>query len=287
MFSKGRFKVTLLSILLVAVLVVTGCGKSTDQNTNPGAEQDQGTATLSGEIQLAGSTSVQPLAEELAAVFMEKNPDVKIDIQGGGSSAGVKAAAEGVADIGMASRELKDEEKTSVTPTVIAKDGIAVVVNSGNVVGDLTMDQVKGIFSGEISNWKELGGADAPIVVINREEGSGTRGAFEELVLGKDGKFTESAAIQNSTGAVRTAVSSDANAVGYISMGSLDDSVKALKVDGVDATEENVKAGTYKISRPFNFLTKGDAQGVAKAFIDWILSAEGQEVVAEEFIPVK
>ncbi|MEN3003435.1 phosphate ABC transporter substrate-binding protein [Dehalobacterium formicoaceticum] len=287
MFSRSKIKTGLISVFLVTMLALTGCGNGDQGKEQQPDGQGEQTGALSGRLQLAGSTSVQPLAEELAAAFMEKNPDVKIDVQGGGSSAGVKAAADGVADLGMASRELKDEEKTSVQATVIAKDGIAVVVNTGNAVSDLTMDQVKGIFSGEISNWDQVGGASAPIVVINREEGSGTRGAFEELVLGEEVKFIESAAIQNSTGAVRTAVSSDANAIGYISMGSLDDSVKALKVDGVDATEDNVIAGTYKISRPFNFLSKGEPTELAKTFIDWILSAEGQEVVAEEFIPVK
>lgn len=287
MFSRSKIKTGLISVFLVTMLALTGCGNGDQGKEQQPDGQGEQTGALSGSLQLAGSTSVQPLAEELAAAFMEKNPDVKIDVQGGGSSAGVKAAADGVADLGMASRELKDEEKTSVQATVIAKDGIAVVVNTGNAVSDLTMDQVKGIFSGEISNWDQVGGASAPIVVINREEGSGTRGAFEELVLGEEVKFIESAAIQNSTGAVRTAVSSDANAISYISMGSLDDSVKALKVDGVDATEDNVIAGTYKISRPFNFLSKGEPTELAKTFIDWILSAEGQEVVAEEFIPVK
>jgi len=288
MVSKKGLKFMVLSILLIAMIAITGCGNNADENTNQDQNQgeDQASETLSGNIQIAGSTSVQPLAEELAMAFMEKNPDVKIDVQGGGSSAGVKAAAEGVANIGMASRELKEEEKATVTPIVIAKDGIALVVNTANTVSNLTLDQVKGIYSGEITNWEALGGTNAPIVVINREEGSGTRGAFEELVLG-EGKFTESAAIQNSTGAVRTAVSSDANAVGYISMGSMNDTVKAVKVDGVDATEENVIAGSYKISRPFNFITKGEADGVTKAFIDWVLSGEGQEVVSEEFIPVQ
>lgn len=261
-------------------LVAAGCGKSETPAEEPGA-------ALSGSLQVAGSTSVQPLAEELATVFMDKYPEVTIDIQGGGSSAGVKAAAEGVANIGMASRELKAEEAAlGLVATVIAKDGIAVVVNAGNPVADLKIEDVKKIFTGEVSNWKEIGGADAAIVVVNREEGSGTRGAFEELVLGKDAQFIDSAAIQNSTGAVRTAVSSDPNAVGYISMGSLDETVKALKVDGAEPTEASVLDSSYKISRPFNFLTKGEATDLSKSFIDWILSDEGQAIVGEEFVPL-
>ena len=218
---------------------------------------------------------------------MTKNPDVKIDVQGGGSGVGVKSAADGVANIGMASRELKAEEASlGLTATVIAKDGIAVIANSANQVADLKIADIKKIFTGEVTNWKELGGADAPIVVINREEGSGTRDAFQELALGKEAKFVDSAAIQNSTGAVRTAVASDPNAVGFISMGSLDETVKALKVDGVDPAEASVLDGSYKISRPFNFLTKGPATDLSKAFIDWILSDEGQAIVGEEFVPL-
>jgi len=281
MFSQNVRKIALLG-MITALLITAGCGKSTE----PGGDQNQDSAQLSGSLQLAGSTSVQPLAEELAGVFMNNNPDVKIDVQGGGSSAGIKAAAEGVAEIGMASRELKEEEKSLVTPTVIAKDGIAVIVNSSNQVAELSMENIKKIFCGEVTNWNEVGGADAPIVVINREEGSGTRGAFEELVLGS-AQFIETAAIQNSTGAVRTAVSSDPNAIGFISLGSLNESVKAVKVDGAEATAENVINGSYKISRPFNFLIKGEPSELGKAFIDWILSDEGQQVVGEEFIPVK
>ena len=261
-------------------LVAAGCGQK--------ASAPVPTATaLSGSLQVAGSTSVQPLAEELAAAFMTKNPDVKIDVQGGGSGVGVKSAADGVANIGMASRELKAEEASlGLTATVIAKDGIAVIANSANQVADLKIADIKKIFTGEVTNWKELGGADAPIVVINREEGSGTRDAFQELALGKEAKFVDSAAIQNSTGAVRTAVASDPNAVGFISMGSLDETVKALKVDGVDPAEASVLDGSYKISRPFNFLTKGPATDLSKAFIDWILSDEGQAIVGEEFVPL-
>ncbi|MDD2497526.1 MAG: phosphate ABC transporter substrate-binding protein [Desulfitobacteriaceae bacterium] len=280
LLRKNALAIT-LTLILVVVVTVAGCGKGSEQGSGGGS------AELSGSLQLAGSTSVQPLAEELAAAFMAKNSDVKIDVQGGGSSAGVKAAAEGVANIGMASRELKDDETAlGIVPTVIAKDGIAVVVNSANQVSGLSLEQIKDIFTGTVTSWKDLGGADAPIVVVNREEGSGTRGAFEELVLGEDVKFTERAAIQNSTGAVRTAVSSDPNAVGYISMGSLDDCVKALKVDGTEPTVENILSAAYKISRPFNFLTKGEANELSEAFIDWILSAEGQEIVAEEFVPI-
>lgn len=283
MFSK-RVSVIALMCLLTVAFAAAGCGKSAGQDQSTA---DQGTA-LAGSLQMAGSTSVQPLAEELASAFMEKNTGVKIDVQGGGSSVGIKSAVDGIANIGMASRELKPEEKSQgLTATVIAKDGIAVIVNPANKVAALKIDDIKKIFTGEITNWKEIGGSDASVVVINREEGSGTRDAFQELVLGKEAKFTDKSAIQNSTGAVRTAVAGDPNAVGFISMGSLDETVKALKVDGTEPTEASVLNGSYKISRPFNLLTKGEPTDLSKAFIDWILSAEGQKIVGEEFVPLK
>jgi len=227
--------------------------------------------TLPGSV--AGSTSVQPLSEELSEVFMDEYPDVTISVTGGGSSAGVEAANTGTANIGASSREIKEEEKSyGLTETVIAKDGIAVVVNAENPAADLTLEQVKKIFTGEITNWSEIGGADKPITVVVREEGSGTRGAFEEIVLG-DARFIANAIIQNSTGAIKNAVISDPYAVGFISMGSVDTSVKDVKVDGVEATGENV--------------TNGEPDAATKAFIEFVLSEEGQQIVAEEFIPAK
>lgn len=283
LLSNFDFKRRVLLFVVATALIFVGCAKGSDQGSD-----NQGQPVLSGNLQLAGSTSVQPLAEELANAFMQKNPKVVINVQGGGSSAGIKAAAEGVADIGMASRDLKEsEEDLGLVSAVIAKDGICVVLNPLNQVTNLTMEQIKKIFTGEITNWQEVGGTNASVVVINREEGSGTRGAFEEIVLGKEGNFTENAVIQNSTGAVRTAVTGDPNAIGYISMGFIDQNVIAVKVDGIDALPENVLTGTYKISRSFNFLTKGEATGLSRTFMEWVLSKEGQKVVAEGFIPVK
>lgn len=287
MMAWKRTKWVVLMVLALAVMVaVVGCGKSEE----PKAEGDktENKQNVSGTVKVAGSTSVQPLAEELAQAFGDKNPDIKVDVAGGGSSAGVKAAQDKTANIGTSSRELKAEEKASgLTETVIAKDGIAVVVHANNQVAELTMDQIKKIYTGEIKNWKEVGGKDAAITVVNRDEASGTRGAFEEIVLGKGVKFISGAVIQNSTGAVRTAVSQDENAIGYISIGSTDSSVKAVKVDGVDALEENVINGSYKISRPFLFLTNGTPDAATQAFIDFVLSPEGQKIVSEEFVPVK
>jgi phosphate transport system substrate-binding protein len=242
-------------------------------------------ARVTGQAVVAGSTSVQPLAEELADAFMSKNPGARVQVQGGGSSAGIAAALSGAAQIGMSSRELKPTE-TGLTAVEIAKDGIAFVVHPSNTqVANLTNEQIRKIFAGEITNWKEVGGKNEKILVVTREAGSGTRGAFEELVMGKS-KITTDAIVQGSTGAVMTTVAQAKNGIGYISMGSLDKTVKAIKVDGVAATEENVVKKQYKVSRPFLFLTKGQPTGVAKAFIDFILSKDGQKIVGRDYIPV-
>ncbi len=276
----------LLAVILVTLLAVAGCdgGKSSEKN---GAKPAGGSIT-GGTVKVAGSTSVQPLVEELAEAFMDKNPDVAVSVQGGGSSAGVEAAKTGTAQVGTSSRELKAEEKGyDLTETVIAKDGIAVVVNSANQVSELSMDQVKKIFSGEIKDWSEVGGKKSPITVVVREEGSGTRGAFQEIVLGNSASLISSAIVQNSTGAIKTAVTKDINAIGFISLGSVDDTVKAVKVDGVEPSEAAVLDGSYKISRPFLFLTKGETDAATKAFIDYVLSEEGQKIVSEHYIKVK
>jgi phosphate transport system substrate-binding protein len=244
-------------------------------------------AAPGGSITLAGSTSVQPLAEELAKAYMAKNPDVKIAVQGGGSGAGVKAAMSGTADIGMCSRELNPDE--NLFETVIAKDGVAVIVNKANPLSNLTLDQLQKIYTGSFTTWKQVAGPSAlktKIVVVNREAGSGTRGAFEELVLGKL-KNTSNCIVQSSTGAVQQTVSVTKESIGYISLGSLDASaVKAVSINGVACTEKNIVAKTYIIQRPFLLLTKTAPTGLAKEFIDWILSPEGQKIVAKEFISV-
>lgn len=283
--------------ILAFSLVLAGCGNGNNSNANNGGATKAPTnsasnspqetptestePTPSGTVTIAGSTSVQPLAEELGNFYMEVNTDARIEVAGGGSGAGVKAAQSGTADIGMASRALKDDE-TGIKDIVIAIDGIAVVANSGNAISNLTTEQVKDIFSGKITNWKDVGGADANIVVVNREEGSGTRDAFKEIVLG-DEEYVAEAIIQNSTGAVREAVSQDVNAIGYISLGGLNDSVNALNINDVAPTEENIKAGTYPVSRPFNFLVNESnaPTDVTQAFIDYVLSEDGQAVVAE------
>lgn len=280
--KKRILTFALAGVVLVASLCMAGCG---------GSDSEEG-----GSVVIAGSTSVQPLSESMAEVYMENNPDVTIEVQGGGSGQGIKSIEEGIADIGSLSREVKDEEKGSVAEEfVIAKDGVAVVVNSDVAVEDLTIEQIKGIYVGEITNWSQVGGADAEITVVTREEGSGTRGAFTELtgVLTKDDagnetdNTTKDALVQPSTGAVKETVSTTPNSIGYVSLGSLDDTVKAVKVEGVEASVDTVLSGEYKIQRPFVYVVNGDMTDAAKAFIDFALSAEGQAIVEENgFVPV-
>jgi phosphate transport system substrate-binding protein len=281
--SRKIAKPFFIVVLTFTLMLAVGCGKTNTESRENNISGDE--SKISGSIQIAGSTSVQPLSEELAMEFMNRFPDVKINVAGGGSGAGIKAAQNGTSDIGASSRELKAEEK-NVKEFVIAKDAIALITNPANPVSELTIEQVKGIFSGELTNWKELGGIDAPITVVVREDGSGTRDAFEEIALG-DSKITDDAIIQNSTGAMRTTVAATPNAIGFVSMGALNDEVKALKIDGVDVTKENVLNGSYKVARPFIYLTKGEPEGLTKHFINFVLSAEGQKIVERDFIPVR
>jgi phosphate transport system substrate-binding protein len=265
----------LLTLILAGslVLFIAGCGNGSTSDTNtPPAE--------SAEIIIAGSTAVQPISEAIAEVFMSKNPNIRVNTQGGGSSAGIKAAREGTANIGSSSRDLRSEE-SGLTETVICKDGIAISVNKENVVNDLSVEQIKEIFSGEVTNWKEVGGTDRNITLVTREAGSGTRGAFEQIVMGKE-KISDRAIVQNSTGAVRTIVAGDPNAIGYISLAILDETVKAVTVEGVQVSIDNIINGSYKIQRPFLYLTREAPVGAAKTFIDFVLSDEGQNIIEQE-----
>ncbi len=271
--------------LITLGVLLTACGPAPT-----GIPSVPTAAMLSGTITVAGSTTVQPLAEDLAEAFRAIHPNVKIDIQGGGSSVGIKSAGQGTVDIGTASREIKDAEKAEFLDLkiyTIALDGIAIVVHPDVAVEDLTVEQVRDIFAGKIVNWKEVGGPDRKIVVVSREEGAGTRGAFEEMVMGKDNPIVDTAILQNSNGAVRTTVSTTPDSIGYLSFGYLDKTVKALRIGGVEAIPANVANRSYPISRPLNMLTKGEPQGTAKAWLDWILSPDGQAIVAKHYIPVK
>ena len=283
-------KILAISLIIILALgTLAGCGKTV-------GDADTGNEST-GNVVTAGSTSVQPLSEELAAAFMDANQGITVEVQGGGSGQGIKAITEKIADFGALSRNIKDEEKASVTKEyVIAKDGVAVIVNTESKVENLTIEQIKKIFTGEIKNWNEVGGEDAPIVVVSREEGSGTRGAFTEItgVMVKDAagqeidNTTKDALVQGSTGAVMQTVATTPNTIGYISLGSLGDTVKAVKVENVTPTTATVLSGEYKISRPFLYAAGGELSEAAQKYIDFVMSAEGQKIVEENgFIPVQ
>lgn len=262
------FKSKLLFAGIILPLAMLGCGRS---NT---------------AITMAGSTAFQPFAEKLAEQYMTGHAGVSITVQGGGSAVGIQSALSGAAQIGMADLVQLPAEAKELTATPVARDGIAVVVNPANTVAGLTMAQVRGIFSGTIRNWKEVGGRDAPITVVSREAGSGTRSSFEQIVT--DVILSRDALIQDSNGTIRETVANDANAVGYLSHGLLNEKIRALKVDGQECTTEAVVAGTYPLVRPIYLLVKGAASEQTAAFIDYILSPEGQQTIeANGLIPVK
>ncbi len=238
---------------------------------------------LSGSIQMVGSTSMEKLANALAESFMEKYPDVTVTAEFVGSGAGIEAVTAGTADIGNSSRNLKDEEKANgAVENVVAIDGIAVCVDPANTVEGLTKEQLTNIYLGQITNWSEVGGADSPIIVVGREAGSGTRGAFEELL-----KIEDQCAYANeldSTGAVMAKVASTPGAIGYVSLDVVDDSVIALPLEGVEPAAENIKAGKYFLSRPFVMATKGEISAqneLVQAWFDFVLGDEGQEVASK------
>jgi len=231
-------------------------------------------------ITIAGSTSVMPFTEKLAEYFMLDHPDFVINVQGGGSTAGVQACLNRTVDIGMSSRNLKDDEKTLNTIT-ICNDGIAIVVHPNNTINNLTLEQIRDIFNGRIKNWKDLGWIDRRIDAVTREEGSGTRGSFEELVMNKM-EIDDGIMVQDSNGSVKEIIATDPYAIGYISLGLLDKRVKGLAIDGIAPTVENIKNGSYLIVRPFLFITNGTPGEKVRLFIDYVLSNDGQTILKKE-----
>lgn len=237
------------------------------------------TQTGGSLVTISGSTSIGPLAEKLAMKYEEEN-DVKIEVNQIGSSAGITNAINGVSQIGMASRDLKQKEKDSnLQELIIAYDGIVVVAHPSNPIKNLTMEQVKQIFTGEVTNWKEIGGKDMEIVVVSREDGSGSRDAFQEIVGYKSGQLIKNAIVASGNGNIKTTVAMNKHAVGFISFEYVDESVSTMDINGVQATAENVLAGQYELSRPFLFVHKEDVPESAKQFMEFILTPEGQKIV--------
>lgn len=290
MKNKMRKMMAMLYAAVVAVGVM-GCGgnAATDSNADANTTSQAADATtdttasadLSGKITLAGSTSMEKLANAMAEAFMEKYPNVTVAPEFTGSGAGLESLAKGTVDIGDASRALSDDEKAGgAVENIVAIDGIAVITDSENAVSDITSEQLAQIYTGEITNWSDLGGADEQIVVIGREAGSGTRDAFEELNDVKDAcKYAQEL---DSTGAVLAKVAATPGAIGYVSLDVVDDTVKALQLNSVDATEDNILAGTYVLQRPFVMATMGEISeqnDLVKAFFDFIHSEEGQQVI--------
>ena len=260
----------------------TAADTSAEETTAEETEAEtEAAADLSGCISMVGSTSMEKFANALSEVFMEKYPNVTVQAEFVGSGAGIEAVTNGSADIGNSSRNLTDEEKANgIAENIVAIDGIAVVVDPANTVADLTKQQLTDIYSGTVTNWSEVGGSDSPIVVVGREAGSGTRSAFEEI-LGLEDACAYSSEL-DSTGAVMARVASTPGAIGYVSLDVLDDTVKALNLEGTEPTAENIKAGSYFLSRPFVMATNGEISEqneLVQALFDFVYSDEGDAVI--------
>ncbi len=314
MKSKMMKMATVTGAVMLTMFSLVGCGNDVDsgnagtsgstvessvQSNNTvetGTEEESSSAAetktdteLNGTILMVGSTSMEKLANALAESFMAEYPGVTVNAEFVGSSAGVEAVNNGTADIGNSSRNLKDEEKAAgAVENIVAIDGIAVCVDPANTVTGLTRQQLTDIYTGAITDWSEVGGSESPIIVVGREAGSGTRGAFEEI-LGVEDACAYANEL-DSTGAVMAKVASTPGAIGYVSLDAVDDSVAALALEGVEATAENIKAGDYFLSRPFVMATKGEISAqseLVQAWFDYVLGKEGQSVAqAVGLIPI-
>ena len=275
-------KTKILGLILAAAVAAASfasCGSSAGDNS--GTESAASKTALSGTVATDGSTSMEKVIGALGEAFTSENSSVNFTYNPTGSGTGITAISEGRCDIGLSSRSLKYEEKAKgLEETVLALDGIAMIVNPANEISDLTVDQIAKIYTGEITNWKDVGGKDAEIVVIGREAGSGTRDGFESIT--KTAEKCQYRQELTSTGDVITTVSQNPDAIGYASLASVKNTVKALNVDGVTPTEETVKNGSYKIQRPFVLVTKSGVtlSDAAQAFFDYATSAKASEIIA-------
>ena len=273
-------KIIALILTLVLTLSLAACGSDSNSNTDNSDNNDS--AAVTGTVSTDGSTSMEKVIGALGESFMAANEGVEFTYNPTGSGAGITAAQEGRCDIGLSSRALKDEEKAGgLKETVLAYDGIAIIVNPENPVNDLTLDQIAKLYTGEITNWKDVGGNDAEVVLIGREAASGTRDGFESITGTKDKcQYRQEL---TSTGDVITAVSQNPDAIGYASLASIKDSVKALNVDGVTPSETTVKDGSYKVQRPFVLVTMEGKEltPVAQKFFDYITSPDAAAIIAK------
>lgn len=282
--------VTAVAAVALSAVALTGCGSSS--KTDSGST---GSSNLSGTINVAGSDTMVNLAQAWAEKFNGENPGVQISVKGGGSGTGIAALINKTVDFADASREMKPEEisqagTAGVNPvkTEVARDGVVIVVNKANTVTGLTKDQLGKIYSGAITNWKDVGGPDAAIVLLGRDSSSGTYAFIKDEVLGKTTDYAKSMRNLQSTQAIVDEVSKNADAIGYIGLGYENASIKPVAIDGSQASEASVLDGTYALSRGLNMYSNGEPTGAAKAYIDWILSAEGQKLVTEQgFVPLK
>ena len=282
-----------LMCVLTALIFAVGfafAGGNKDAGSQPASQSTVQAHTIS----VGGSTSVTPLMELFQVEYEKAHAGIKLTISGTGSGDGIKGTGEGTYEIGMSSRELTPAEiGTGLDPLIIAIDGIAVIINNSVPISGLSIAQIKDIYTGKIARWEQLGaavqGKSGGIAVVSREPGSGTRGAFQELLKFQDGELVGNAIIFDGTGAIKSAIAGNPDAIGYISLGSVDNTIKAISVDGVAATNNNVKAGLYKIARPFILITKRGAviHTATKAFLDWTMSDAGQTIVKRSWISVK
>lgn len=274
--------VSVVLVLALGVILLAGCGNTGKTDSKATASSATAEASLNGSVSTDGSTSMEKVINSLGEAFKEENPEVTFTYNPTGSGSGITAVSEGRCDIGLSSRALKQEEKDlGLKETVLALDGISIVVNPENPVSDLTIEQIADIYTGKITNWSEVGGKDAEIVLIGREAGSGTRDGFESIT--KTQEKCQYRQELTSTGDVVTTVAGNPDAIGYASMASVNDKVKQLTVGGVEANEQTVKDGSYKVQRPFELITKdgNELSATAQAFFDYITSAKASPIIVD------
>jgi phosphate transport system substrate-binding protein len=266
MRSKMKTVILAIAFLSIALCLDSGCGKRQDRHAR---------------IRISGSTSVFPFVEMLAEAYEKLKPDVQVDVQAGGSTVGIISARDELCDIGTSSRQLSKEEKEGVKVIEIARDGIAIIVHPSNHLDSLSTEQIRDIYSHRITNWKEIGGDDASLAFVTREEGSGTRGAFCDIIM-KGAKIDPRGLVQDSNGSVREVIANSPYAIGYISLALVNEKVKTIAVDGVSPIHENLVNGKYGVVRPFLFVVRGEPEGQVKNFIDFVLGEIGQNVLRNE-----